>query len=49
VPLTKYILGDQIEKNEMGGSCNMYGRDESCIQDFDGETCGKEITLKTQA
>jgi hypothetical protein len=23
--LTKYCLGDQIEKNEIGGTCSMYG------------------------
>jgi hypothetical protein len=39
--LTKYYLGDQIEKNEMGTACN--------TKDFDGETWGKETTWKTQA
>ena len=29
--LTKYYSGDQIEKNEMGGACSTYGREESCI------------------
>jgi len=27
VHLTKYS-GDQLEKNEMGGACSMYGREE---------------------
>jgi hypothetical protein len=30
--------GDQIEKNDMGGACSTYGGEESCIQDFGGET-----------
>jgi len=32
------LLGDQIEKNEMGRACSMYGRQKRCIQDFGGET-----------
>jgi len=35
---TKYHLGDQTEKNEMGGACNMYGGKERCIEGFGGET-----------
>jgi len=31
-------FGDQIEKNEMGGACSMYGGEQRCIQDFGGET-----------
>ena len=31
-------LGDKIEKNEMGGSCCMYGRGEGHVQGFGGET-----------
>jgi hypothetical protein len=27
-------LGDQIKKNEMGGSCSTYEGGERCIQDF---------------
>jgi len=30
-------LGDQIEKNEMGGACSMYEGEEMCIQGFCGE------------
>jgi hypothetical protein len=33
-----YYSGDQIEKNEMGGACGMYGGEERCIQCFGGET-----------
>ena len=33
--------GEQIEKNEIGGACSTYGRDERHIQGFDGETGGK--------
>jgi hypothetical protein len=40
------LLGDEIEKNEMGGACSTYG--ERCIQGFGGETWGKEATWKTQ-
>jgi hypothetical protein len=29
---------NQMEKNEMGGACSMYGGKERCIQDFGGET-----------
>jgi len=29
---------DQIEKNEMGGSCNTYGGEAKRIQNFGGET-----------
>jgi hypothetical protein len=32
------ILGNQIEKNEMGGACSTYGKKERSIQDFGGET-----------
>jgi hypothetical protein len=36
--LTKYYLGDQIKKKEIGGACSTYGREERCIQGFGGET-----------
>jgi len=32
--LIKYYSGDQIEKNEMGIACSMYGGEERCIQGF---------------
>jgi hypothetical protein len=35
--ITKYYSGNQIEKNEMGGACSMYGGKERSIQDFGGE------------
>ena len=47
VLLTKHYSGDQIEKNEIGRACSMYG--ERCTQGFGAETCGKETTWKTQA
>ena len=36
--------GDKIKKNEMGETCNTYGREEGRIQGFGGETSGKETT-----
>jgi hypothetical protein len=36
--LTKYYLGDQIEKNEMGEAYSTYGGHKRCIQGFGGET-----------
>ena len=47
--LSQYCLGDQIEKNEMGGACSAYGGEEIRIRGFVGETGGKEATWKTQA
>jgi hypothetical protein len=38
VLLTKYRLGDRVKKPEMGRTCSMYGREERCIQGFNGET-----------
>jgi hypothetical protein len=35
---TKYCSGYQIEKNEIGGTCNTYGVEEKCIEGFGGET-----------
>ena len=34
----QYCSGDKIEKNEMGGACDMYGGEETHIQGFGGET-----------
>jgi hypothetical protein len=34
-------LGDEIEKNEMGGACGTYGKEERCVQDFGWEPEGK--------
>jgi hypothetical protein len=36
--VAKYYLGDNIEKNEMGGACSPYGVEKICIQGFGGET-----------
>ena len=37
---TKHCLGDQIEKNEMGGVFITYGGEERCIQGFGGKPEG---------
>jgi len=34
------LLGDKIEKNEMGGTCSTYGREERRIQVFMGKPEG---------
>ena len=49
VLLTKYFSDVKIKNNEMDEACSTYGREERCIQDFSGETLGKETTWKTQA
>jgi hypothetical protein len=36
--LTQYCAGDEIEKNEMGGTCSADGRSESREYGFGGET-----------
>jgi hypothetical protein len=36
--LMQYCLGDQIQKDEVGGACSMYGEEERYIQDLGGET-----------
>jgi len=41
-------LGDQIEKNGMGGHVAHMGGEERWIKGFGGETWGKETTWKTQ-
>jgi hypothetical protein len=33
-------LGEQIEKNEMGGACSMYGSEKSCIRVLVGKPEG---------
>jgi hypothetical protein len=38
VLLTKYCLGGDVEKNELGGMCGTYGGDDICIEGFGGET-----------
>jgi len=41
--LTKYYLRDKIKKNEMGGTCSMYGGEEMCMQDFGRKTSGNKL------
>jgi len=38
-----------VKKNEMGGTCGIYGGEERCMQVFFGETCGKETIWNTLA
>ena len=38
VLLTQHCSGDKIEKNEMGGTLNTYGRGERRVQNFGEET-----------
>ena len=42
--LIKYHSGDQTKKTELGRAYSTYACDESRIQDFSGETSGKETT-----
>jgi hypothetical protein len=37
-PSHHYCSSDKFEKNELGGTCSMYGGEERCIQAFGGET-----------
>jgi len=41
VLLTKFYTGDQIEKNEMGGTCSMYGGVGGAYRVLVGKTKGK--------
>jgi len=36
--LSQHYSCDQIKKNDMGGACSTYGRQERCKQSFGGET-----------
>jgi hypothetical protein len=47
VYLTKYHSGDQIKKNEMGGTCGTYGGQERCIQGFGGGDLMEGTSWKT--
>jgi hypothetical protein len=42
-----YCSCDQMENNKMSGDCSTYGREETCIQGFAGETWGKKTSWKT--
>jgi hypothetical protein len=37
VLLTRYNLGDQVKKTDMGKTCSVYGGEVRCIQGFSGE------------
>ena len=47
--LTKYISGDEMEKNEKGGACSAYGGEERGVQCFGGETWGRDTTWENQS
>jgi len=32
------LLGEKVEKSEMGGACSAYGGEEMCLQGFGVET-----------
>jgi len=34
--IAKYYSGDEIKKNEMGGACSMYGRQDRCTKGLGG-------------
>ena len=40
---------EQIEKNELGGACNMCRGEERCMQGFTWEIWSKETNWQTQA
>ena len=46
-PNTIWVI--KIEKNEMGRAYSKNGVDEKCIQEFSGETRGKETIEMTHA
>jgi hypothetical protein len=47
--LCSVLLTDQIKKNEMGRAYSKNGGDERCLQEFSGESRGKETIEMTQA
>jgi hypothetical protein len=42
------VIFINIEKNEMGGACSVYGGEERRIQGFGGETWEKDTIWETQ-
>ena len=48
VLLAQCCAGGKIEKNEMGGACDAYGRGERCAQGSGGEAWGKETIGETE-
>jgi len=47
--MTKFYFTNRKENDVMCGARSTYGKEEWCIQGFDGETGAKEATGKTQA
>ena len=47
LPLTKYYSGDQVEKNEIGRACSIYGG-EVYTGFWWGNLRGKKTTQRTQ-
>jgi hypothetical protein len=45
----QYCTGDKTQKNETDGACSTYEGGERRVQDFVGETWGKETTVENQA
>jgi hypothetical protein len=43
------LLGDKIEKDEMGGVCNAYDGEERHVMGIGLETWGNKTTWETQA
>jgi hypothetical protein len=35
-------LGDQVKEDEMGRACSTHGRDEKCIQNYNGKLKGRD-------
>ena len=43
-----HYWADRIEKNEMGGECNMVRCEETCMQGFSWEIWSKQTNWQTQ-
>jgi hypothetical protein len=46
--LTNIVRVIKSRRMRWGGACSTYGGRERCVQDFGGETCGKETAGETQ-
>jgi len=44
----KYYSGDQIKKNEMGGTCGIYWGEGRCIQGFGGKPEGERPLVRSR-
>jgi hypothetical protein len=42
------VSSDQIKENEVGGTCNMYGKGEESVHGFGGKARRKETTRKIE-